>query len=169
MLFVNLSIDALVCLECGEIVQPNELVVKKVAELDIPDAMKAKGALFSTVACPHCEQGFVFGFLAVPKKERKGELIRGDNSVVCTGEVRDAIPISDEEAAAVEQEAIEEQKQVQEDRRKKRKTGLVKSEDGTIDLDAPVERVPETLKKIQCFECKKEIEVPSTASSEFLE
>jgi predicted RNA-binding Zn-ribbon protein involved in translation (DUF1610 family) len=167
MLFGNLSIDAFVCLSCGEIVAPDSFIVRKIIELPVAEDMKVKGQLFSTIACPKCEEGFVFGFLAIPK-ELRDPIPMGPTTVKDSG--ADIIEISEEESAETERQAIEEAKKATKKKKRKRgrpKKGLAKSEDGTIDLDAPPPVVRETTIMRQCSICKKEIEVPGSTSSDF--
>ena len=62
MLFRNLSISTLVCLNCGDSILPNEIVMEKVGDLKVPAKIKSAGTMFRMLACPNCKSphlGFI--------------------------------------------------------------------------------------------------------------
>jgi hypothetical protein len=145
-------------------IEPSSLIVRRITELPFDEELKIKGQFLSTLACPKCTQGYIFGFLALPKNFNKPHDCACKNEQITDDQIG-VIPIDKEESVATEKKAIAAQKRAA--KKKTKRKGVAKKEDGTIDLDAPPTVVREVLAKRSCIDCKRDVEVPSTTSSEF--
>lgn len=154
MLYNNLAINKVVCLLCGGKTAVKELVVQDVGNVEsIPDGIKDKGAFFQTLICPKCSKSVYFGFIiddeAVIPSTKKDDKTSVDANI-------DVIHV-DEEAADIPLPT-----------KQQPTTGVKRSEDGTIDLDAP-RVVPNRLKqrKVKCSGCGQKFSVGTQDMSGF--
>lgn len=141
MLYSNLEINKVVCLLCGTKIDIDALVIRDVSELDVPEDVKAKGAFFQTLVCPQCNKSVYLGFIA--------ECVKEDNICIEQPKKKRGRKKSTENIVEdVVENAVT------------RTSSVVRSEDGTIDLDSePIvaNRLPRHM--IECSACGKKFDV----------
>lgn len=138
MLYDEVYVGKVVCLKCGAKIDVDKLAILDVSDMeDIPKEVKACGAFFQTLACPKCKKSVYLGFVAEveekeeqPTQEKKTKKRRKRRLKKAKVEVND-VREEDFEAPS---------------------SRIVRSEDGTIDLDAPmIGRKPR--QKAECTRC----------------
>ena len=138
MLYDEVYIGKVVCLKCGAKVDVDSLAVIDVGNLeDIPDEVKARGSFFQTLACPACKKSLFLGFVAESDKdeEPKVEKSKPKRRRRKSKKIKAEVEVEKNEETSV-------------------KSGIRRSEDGTIDLEGSVNRLP--ARKAVCSQCKKE-------------
>jgi len=148
MLYKDAYISKVVCLKCGKKVDLDKLAILDVSEMeDVPEDIKARGAFFQTFACPECKTSMFLGFVAEEEESAEEEA----KPVVKKRRRR-----RNKKTANADKQPVVEDKGIEE-------TGIAKNprvkraEDGTIDIEASVNRLPQ--QKAKCSQCGKEFDV----------
>jgi uncharacterized Zn finger protein (UPF0148 family) len=130
MLYEDVYVGKVVCLKCGAKIDMDKLAVLDVGEMDdIPDAVKACGAFFQTLACPECKKSLYFGFVAEAEeveKEEKEEKAKPAKKTRKRRKKRSKKAKQEVEVEDIREEDFEPPPRI------------ARAADGTIDLDAPV-------------------------------
>ena len=157
MLYDSIYIGKVVCLKCGAKTDVDKLAVLDVGAMDdLPEDVKARGSFFQTLACPKCKKSAFLGFVAEEDEEEKETKVEAPEKKARKRRKRKSKKKKAAESDIIDTNGEEPEMPEQ----KQSSSGIVRSEDGTINLEAApnkVNRLPR--QKAVCSRCSKQYDV----------